>query len=401
MTREDPYRAFCRKREAAHQSRGLEETEILPAGRALRAGAELLNFSGNDYLGLSRHPALVARVRDYAVRYGAGVTASRLVSGNHPAYALVEEKLAQGKGYEAALVLNSGYQANLSVIAALADADAVGKPVAVFADRLCHNSLLQGILLSGARLTRFRHNDLDHLASLLEAQAGKDAHVIVVSESVFSMDGDCADLPALGALAHQYDALLYIDEAHATGVYGPQGFGFAAAHKGAADIAMGTFGKALGSFGAYVACSAAMRDYLIQRCGGLIYSTALPPPVLGAIEAALELLPQLDKERAHLHEQSARLRAALGAQGWDCGASTTHIIPLILGEEQAATMLAENLRARGILVPAIRPPTVPRGTSRLRLSLSAAHSAEDIDRLIGVLGAYAADFSVLRAQLAS
>jgi 8-amino-7-oxononanoate synthase len=179
--------------------------------------------------------------------------------------------------------------------------------------------------------------------------------------------------------------MLYIDEAHATGLFGPDGFGLCVEHKGKIDIVMGTFGKALGSFGAYVACSAVIRDYLLQRCGGLIYSTALPPMVLGAIEAALQLLPQLQNERTYVQQQAMRLRQALQRQGWNCGASTTHIIPVILGDEHTATALADRLMQKGFLVPAIRPPTVPRGTSRLRISLNAAHKAEEIDRLIALM----------------
>ncbi len=388
----DFYSSYCDKRAAARQFRQLQETQILPDGYARRGGEMLLNFSSNDYLGLSQHPLLVQRAQEFAGKYGVGSTASRLITGNSPLYTEIEERIAHGKGYEAALIMSSGYQANLTVLAALADAEVVGKPVLVLADRLCHNSILQGVLLSGARLIRFHHNDAAHLETLLQAQAGKGAHIIIVSESVFGMDGDCADLAALGALARQYEAMLYIDEAHATGILGPDGFGLCAAHKGAADVAMGTFGKALGSFGAYIACSATIRDYLIQRCGGLIYSTALPPPVLGAIDAALELLPQMQKERDYVQQQSARLRQALQAQGWNCGVSTTHIIPVLLGDEQAALVLAESLREQGMLVPAIRPPTVPRASSRLRFSLSAAHRAEDIDRLIAIMNAQAPRF---------
>jgi 8-amino-7-oxononanoate synthase len=251
--------------------------------------------------------------------------------------------------------------------------------------------LLQGVLLSGAKLLRFRHNDKAHLETLLQAQQG--AHIIIVSESVFGMDGDRADLATLIALARTCGAMLYIDEAHATGVCGPRGFGLCANYKGQINIAMGTFGKALGSFGAYIACSQSLRDYLIQRCGGLIYSTALPPSVLGANLAALELVPQMDSERAYLQEQSARLRDSLRAQGWDCGASVTHIIPVILGGEDSALNLSERLAERGILAPAIRPPTVPRGSSRLRISLSTAHKTEDIDRLIAIMGEEAPHFA--------
>jgi 8-amino-7-oxononanoate synthase len=398
MTKENPYRAFCEKRQTEHQFRQLRTTQILPDGRAEQEGKTLINFAGNDYLGLSRHPALIANAQDYAARYGAGSTASRLITGNHPLYEKIESKLAQGKRCESVLVMNSGYQANLTVLAALAEAEVIGRPVTILADRLCHNSLLQGALLSGARLMRYHHNDHDHLENLLRQQKAKGAHVIIVSESVFGMDGDCADLSALTALARQYDAMLYIDEAHATGLYGPNGFGFCAAHKGEVDIVMGTFGKALGSFGAYVGCSTIVRDYLIQRCGGLIYSTALPPSVLGAIEAALDLLPQMEKERAYLKKQSEHLHEALRQQGWNCGASTTHIIPVILGDEESATMLADILRQNSLLAPAIRPPTVPRGTSRLRLSLSAVHKTQDIDLLIDVMGAEAARFIPHPAQ---
>lgn len=393
----DPYRAYIEKRKAHHQFRELQDTQILPQGYALRDGRKLLNFASNDYLGLSQHPLLIQRAREFAEKYGAGSTASRLISGNAPVYAEIEKRLARGKGTETALIMNSGYQANLGVLEALADADAVGKPVTVLADRLCHNSLLQGAMLSGARLMRYQHNDMDHLEKILRAQREKGIHVIIVTESVFGMDGDCADLIRIGALAHRYRSMLYVDEAHATGLFGPDGFGFCAAHKGVADIAMGTFGKALGSFGAYIACSQTICDYLVQRCGGLIYSTALPPSLLGAIDAALELLPQLQIERSYLKVQSARLRLSLKAQGWNCGASETQIIPVILGDEDAATALADILLDAGMLAPAIRPPTVPRGTSRVRISLSAIHKASDIDRLIEILAVQAPAFGAPQA----
>jgi 8-amino-7-oxononanoate synthase len=371
----------------------LQDTQILQDGCALRGGDRLINFASNDYLGLSQHPLLIERAREFTERYGAGSTASRLISGNMPIYAEIEQKLARGKGYETALIMNSGYQANVTVLAALADAEVIGKPVTVLADRLCHNSILQGVLLSGARLIRFQHNDMEHLEKLLRAQEEKGTHVIIVTESVFGMDGDCADLIMLGALARRFGAMLYVDEAHATGLFGPGGFGLCAAYKGAADIAMGTFGKALGSFGAYIACSQTIRDYLIQRCGGLIYSTALPPAVLGAIDAALELLPQLQDQSAYLKINAARLRLTLGAQGWNCGASETHIIPVILGAEESATLLADVLHKNEMLVPAIRPPTVPRGTSRLRISLSTVHKTSDINRLIEIMAACAPIFT--------
>ncbi len=380
------YRAFCDDRAERNLLRTLGRHEPLPSGMILVDGQSLVNFASNDYLGLSRHPALIERAKACAEMYGAGSTASRLVCGNLPLHADIERRLAAGKGQDAALVMASGYQANVSVLAALADKNVAQKPVTVLADRLVHHSLVQGAMLSGARLMRFRHNDARHLETLLKAQRDKDSHIIVVTESVFSMDGDRADLATLGELAHAHDALFYVDEAHATGLFGAKGFGLASMRADLLDVAMGTFGKALGSFGAYVACSSGLRDYLVQRCGGLIYSTALPPAVLGAIDAALELLPTLDAERTYVLGEAERVRRVLSAQGWDCGPSTTQIIPVIVGEESAALELAAELRRRGFFIPAIRPPTVPPGTTRLRLSLSAAHRQDDIDRLLAAMG---------------
>ncbi|MFY9287133.1 MAG: 8-amino-7-oxononanoate synthase [Alphaproteobacteria bacterium] len=387
----DAYQNFCEHRKKTHQFRALRESLPRIDGHALIDGQNLINFSSNDYLGLSQHPSLIKAAQSYAERYGAGSTASRHISGNNPHYASIESKIARGKGTEAALLMNSGYQANITVLAALADAEVVGKAVHILADRLCHNSLLQGAILSGAQLKRFHHNDYAHLESLLQQQKEKGTHIIIVTESVFGMDGDRADLKALTDLASRYEAMLYVDEAHATGLYGSHGFGLASDYKGQIDIIMGTCGKALGSFGAYIASSQIIRDYLIQRCGGLIYSTALPPAILGSIEAALDLLPHLNKERDYLEAQSKRLRQALCEQGWDCAESTTQIIPIILGHEEAATHLSEQLKLKGFFVPAIRPPTVPRGTSRLRISLSAAHKADDIDRLINAMASLKAN----------
>jgi 8-amino-7-oxononanoate synthase len=229
------------------------------------------------------------------------------------------------------------------------------------------------------RQNRFRHNDFAHLEELLERDKGMSRPRFIVTESVFSMDGDCADLSRLSALAEKYEAFRYIDEAHATGVLGANGFGLAHGLKNA--LVMGTFSKGLGGFGAYAACSATLREYLVNRCGGVIYATALPPAVLGAMDAALDLIPRLDEERAHVQALAAQLRASLQAAGFDTGASTTQIVPLILGEEGKVLALAAALEAEGFLAAAIRPPTVPSGTSRMRFTLSAAHRAEDVAAL--------------------
>jgi 8-amino-7-oxononanoate synthase len=401
MNKYQTYRNFCEQRTTLHQLRHMNETVIGMDGHAERNGQRLMNFASNDYLGLSHHTELITRAQTYASRYGAGSTASRLITGNHPAYTSIEKRLAHEKGTESALIINSGYQANLTILAALADKDVTGKSVTVLADRLCHHSLLQGPQLSGARLIRFQHNNYDHLSDLLNQEYKKNTHLIIVSESVFGMDGDCADLATLTSLALQHDAILYIDEAHATGVFGINGFGLTPAYRGAIDVVMGTFGKALGSFGAYIACSEIIRTYLTQRCGGLVYSTALPPAILGSMDAALDLLPQMQTQRKHLLTQASRVRESLKRQGWNCGNSTTQIIPIILGDETAATTLAAHLMDDRILVAAIRPPTVPRETSRLRLSLSAAHNTAMIDHLISVMKKHAPYFATTQKSLAS
>jgi 8-amino-7-oxononanoate synthase len=386
MKKTESYRAYCHERKQTHRLRALRDSRILPDGYVEQEGKNYINLASNDYLGLSQHPDVIARACDYAQKFGAGATASRLITGNHPAYAEIETMIARGKGKERALLMAGGYQTNLTVLAALADKSVVGRrEVTVVADRLAHHSLLQGADLSGARLMRFQHNDYDHLETILKTQQEKNAFSIIVSESVFGMDGDRADLAALGRLAQKYDALLYIDEAHATGVWGKNGFGFTADCPDQIDIAMGTCGKALGSFGSYIACSEILREYLIQKCGGLIYSTAMPPSILGSIRAALKLIPQMDAARDHLRKISAHLRQALQAQGWNCGDSTTQIIPVIVGDEIVAQEMAEILKQEGFLAAAIRPPTVPPGGSRLRFSLSAAHSQADIERLIAVM----------------
>ena len=340
-------------------------------------GADLVNFCSNDYLGLARHPLLRRRSALFAERYGNGATASRLVCGGHPGFAAVEERLAQLKRRETALVFNSGFQANVSLLAALADRHSL-----VLIDRLAHNSLYQGAALSRARVRRYRHNDMAHLEALLQ-EGSAYSRRLVVSESVFSMDGDRADVGALAALARRHDALLVVDEAHATGVLGPDGMGLCVGE--GVDLVIGTCGKGLGSFGAYVACSALLRDYIVNCCAGFIYSTALPPSVLGAIDAALELVPGMKAEREELQDKALLLRQRAAACGWDTGASDSQIVPILVGDGERALGLAAWLEERGVWAAAIRPPTVPAGGARVRLSLSAAHTWEELERLIGLL----------------
>lgn len=375
--------SFLDRLDTQGRRRALRQATKTSAAPLLMEGRRVLNFSSNDYLGLSNHPLLIERACAYAKDFGTGSGASRLVCGNLDAFAAIEAKLAQGKGTEAALVMASGFQANASILPALLDREFLGGDAVVFTDRLNHASLHHGLAAAGQRQIRFRHNDLDHLEQLLKAHEHHKAARFIITESVFSMDGDCADIAALSALAQRHGAFLYVDEAHATGVLGRDGFGLCAGHK--VDLVMGTFSKALGSFGAYVACSKALRDYLVNRCAGLIYATALPPPVLGAMDAALDLLPQLDDRRRKVLGHGEKLRAALHDGGLAFGRSTTQIVPVIFGSEERTLKVSRALEEDGLLGIAIRPPTVPQGASRLRLALSASHDDADIDRLIAAL----------------
>jgi 8-amino-7-oxononanoate synthase len=352
----------------------LRSTRTVPPG--------MLNFSSNDYLGLSRHPLLLQRAAEWGREFGTGAGASRLITGTLEAHARVEAKIAAAKKTEAALLFASGWQANASVLASLLRLD---KPALVFCDWLNHASLHHACRAAGVGQIRFRHNDMAHLAELLTAHDGAPGRRFIVTESVFSMDGDQADLPTLQALADRHDAFLYLDEAHATGVLGPRGMGLSGSLPGGVDLAMGTFSKALGGFGAYVAGSKPLCDWLVNRASGFIHTTALPPTVLGAIDAALDLVPEMAAERRLLQAHADRVRAALRRLGIHCGLSTTQIVPAIVGDERSALDLAARLRAMGILAVAIRPPTVPPGTSRLRLALSAGHSEADVTKLIAAL----------------
>jgi 8-amino-7-oxononanoate synthase len=358
------------------ERRRLRAAAIAADGRLVRDGRTLIDASSNDYLGLARHPLLIERAREWTATHGTGSGASRLVTGTTDFQLAVEAKAAAFKGCEATLIFASGWQANAAVLAALLKA---APDTLLFTDRLVHASLHAGA--AAHRQIRFRHNDAHHLEALLAERADHAGPRLIVTESVFSMDGDVADLPRLAAIARAHDAFLYVDEAHATGVLGPRGAGLCSAVPGGVDLVMGTFSKALGGFGAYVAGSRLLIDYLVNACGGFIFTTAPPPAMFGAIDAALDLVPGLDAERARLAAHGTRLRARLNAAGIDTAASATQIVPAIVGEAGAAVALAAGLDADGIVAAAIRPPTVPAGTSRLRLALRATHSDDDIERI--------------------
>lgn len=376
---------------AGAMRRRLLVSDAAGPGYVMRDARRLLDVSGNDYLGLSRHPAMVERSREWASRHGTGAGASRLVTGTSSLHRRVEERLAGFKGCEAALLFASGWQANASVLPALFKAvSGPGEPL-VFTDRLNHASLHQGCLAASVRQIRFRHNDLDHLEALLADRSGRPGARFILTESVFSMDGDLADVARLAAIADRHGAFLYLDEAHATGVLGPQGRGLSAGVAGI-DCVMGTFSKALGGFGAYVAGSRRLCDYLLNTCSGFIHTTALPPAVLGAIDAALELVPGMDAERAHLASQAERLRQALHGLGVRTAGSASQIVPAILGGAERALSVSAALERGGVLGVAIRPPTVPMGSARIRFALSAVHDEAAIGRLIALLpGCLAAD----------
>lgn len=378
------YRQFCQARQATGLWRSLDHPVAeRDAGRVRLDARWYLDFTANDYLGLAHHPELIRRACAWTQQWGAGTGASRLISGDLEPFQRIEHRLAAAKGQEAALVFNSGFQANSAILASLLDQRVLGATPLVFSDRLNHASIHQGCQTAGVRQIRYRHNDLNHLESLLQRHDNTPGPRFILTETLFSMDGDQVDIPGLLALKQRYRAFLYLDEAHATGVLGENGFGLACAAtpEQRADLVMGTFSKALGGFGAYAACSTLLRNYLINHCAGLIYATALPPAVLGAMEAALDLLPTLTTSRQRLLANAARLRASWRETGLNLGNSTSWIIPWIIGQPDRALALSRDLAEAGLLAMAIRPPTVPAGSSRLRFCLSAAHTEGAIDHL--------------------
>ncbi len=346
-------------------------------GRLTLAGddtQELLDFSSNDYLGLAEHPALIAAAQEALSLFGAGSGASRLMSGDLAVHHELEEAVALLKGKEAALTFGSGYMANAGIIPAL-----VARHDLIFSDRLNHASIHDGCRLSGGRLVRFRHNDLNHLEDLLKEKRGTGTALIVV-ESIYSMDGDRCPLPELVALKERFGCLLMVDEAHATGIFGQNGGGVIEEDGvgSGVDLAMGTFGKALGSYGAYVAGSGEMIEYLLNRARSFIFSTALPPAVAAASLAAVRLIRQEPALRRELHGKIDYFKGLLRTGGYTADLGPSQIIPIQVGESRAALNRAEMLQKQGVFATAVRPPTVPDGTARLRFSITRHHSTADL-----------------------
>jgi 8-amino-7-oxononanoate synthase len=387
--------------EAQHTRRRRRLAEAFPEPgdpTAVRVGGRLLrNFCSNDYLGLSHHPALVRSATECMSRFGFGAGAAHLVSGHSLEHHALEEELAAFTGRERALLFSSGYMANLGVISALTDRHDL-----VLADRWNHASLLDAARLSGARLRRYAHVDMAQAAQMLLAQraaadsdeshksnGGGTATTLIVTDGVFSMDGDLAPLPELVALAQRHDCALMVDDAHGLGVIGINGRGTleqTGVAASAVPILVGTLGKALGTFGAFVAGDADLIDYLIQRARTYIYTTALPPVVAAASRAALRLVEQESWRRERLQSLTQRFRTAAAALGVPLTTSTTPIQPVVVGEAAWALALSEALMNAGFWVAAIRPPTVPAGSARLRVTLSAAHREQDVDALAETLG---------------
>ena len=343
-------------------------------------GKPYLAFCSNDYLGLANHPRLITALQQGAAQYGVGAGAAHLVSGHGVAHHRLEQALAAFAGKPTALLFSTGYMANLGTVQAL-----VGKGDTVFADKLNHASLNDAMLLSRAEVKRYRHNDMAQLAQLFEQT--RSGRKLILTDAVFSMDGDLAPLPELLAFCEQHDAWLLVDDAHGFGVLGEQGRG-SLAHFGIASkriIYMATLGKAAGVFGAFVAAEQAVIDTLINHARSYVYTTATPPALASAVLESLELIGQGDALREHLRKLIAQLRNGLAGLPWKLMPSDTAIQPLLIGDNQAALALSEGLRERGIWVAAIRPPTVPQCTARLRITLSAAHSESDVAQLIGAL----------------
>jgi glycine C-acetyltransferase/8-amino-7-oxononanoate synthase len=361
--------------------------------RVLLGGHEVLLLCSNNYLGLADHPKVREAAAAAALRWGAGAGASRLISGNMEPHRELESRLAEFKGYEAALLFGSGYLANTGTIAALAGAGEV-----VFSDELNHASIVDGCRLSRAETFVYRHGDLEHLAWGLSEAGGRGA--LIVSDGVFSMDGDIAPLAELAELARRHGCRLMVDEAHATGAVGPGGRGSVAAAglEAEVDVIVGTLGKALGAYGAYVCASDETVDFLVNTARPFIFSTAPPPPAIGAAAAALELLESEPQRPQLLQENAATLRAALAAEGLAAGRSRTQIVPIEVGDAERTMELCERVLERGVFAQGIRPPTVPEGSSRLRFTVMSTHRAVELERAAKLVGAAAREIGLAAPQ---
>jgi len=353
-------------------------------GKIVLKGKEYIDFSSNDYLGLAGHPRLVEAAKVALDRFGTGSSASRLLSGDLELHHRLEDETSRFKGKEAALVFNSGYQANLGLFSAL-----YGKGDVIFSDRLNHASIVDGILLSQAAAFRFRHNDVNHLKGLLKKERKKFKNALIVTETIFSMDGDRPPLGDLVELKARYDCAIMVDEAHATGIYGPRGAGVVEEEGKVSevDLIMGTFSKALGSFGGYLAGPTKVIDFLINRCRSFIYSTALPPGIIASSLEALKLVKEEPHRRTELLGRARYFRKRLKGMGFNVKGES-QIVPLVTGENSKTINSAGTLQEKGWWVMPIRPPTVPKNEARLRFSLSFHQDLKTLERLLNDIKSY-------------
>ena len=381
---------FCaekiNKLEEVASFRKLKTTHRVAEAQSHQAGKSLISFSCNDYLGLSHHPTLLEKANEAARLYGTGAAASRLITGNYPLLEELEEKLAKLKNTQACLVFGSGFLANIGLIPALAGSDDL-----ILVDELAHACLNSGARLSGAKVIRFKHNDYADLENHLTAHRKSSSKCLILTDTVFSMDGDLAPLPALQDIANRYDSWLITDDAHGIGVIGAgRGGGFAFDPPVVADVQMGTLSKALGSYGGYVCGSQKLIDLLVNRARSFVYSTGLPPMSTAAALAALEIIEQdptlVDKPLAYARQFCDRV-----------GISTPQspIIPVIFGDNDTVMAVSEKLANEGFLVSAIRPPTVPDNTARLRIAFNASHKTADIDRLADLICAAKKEYGIV------
>ena len=365
--------------------RELREIESAQSARIKFGGREFINFSSNDYLGLAGHPALGQAAREAIEQFGVGSGASRLICGSLQPHPALEAALAKWQGTGAALVFSTGFVAAQGVLTSL-----LGRGDVVILDKKAHASMIDAAKLSGATLRVFRHNDLENLEKLLQWAAGQGGRVLVATESVFSMDGDRAPLAGSVELKERYGAWLMLDEAHAAGLYGPLGQGLAAADglAGRIEIRMGTLGKAVGAAGGFICGSRQLVDLLVNKARSFIFSTAPSPAVSAAARAGVELIQGAEGQslRGQLWQRVDELTRGAALLGWKTPAEPSAILPLIVGEEAKAVATMERLREAGFFIPAIRYPTVPRNEARLRVTLTANHTAENIQQLVNALG---------------
>ena len=363
--------------------RRLRAVESAQDAAIILEGQEVLLFSSNNYLGLANHPALKQAAREATQQYGCGSGASRLISGSMAVHHELEQRLATLKKTEATLVFPTGYHANIGVLSAL-----MGAGDTILSDGLNHASIIDGCRLSQAAVRVYRHADSAHLAELLQA-CPPTGQRLIVTDSVFSMDGDLAPLAEIVGLARQYDAWVMVDEAHATGVFGPHGGGLVEelGLAGQVDIRMGTLGKALGCVGAFVAGSHELIDWLVNRARSFIYTTAIPPAMAAAVLAALDIVEQEPERRQQLWDNTRFLSDGLRSLGYTLGATRSQILPVIIGEARETMVVAQAILQRGVFAHGIRPPTVPAGSSRIRVTPMATHTQDQLSRTLDAFAA--------------